>query len=405
MRQIRIGFIGAGHRSRNLMRQCLSFPELEVAAVCDRVEGRLAKVREAEGSSTLACYAEYTEMLRDASLDAVYVTVEPENAAQLSIQAMEAGKHVISEVPMTYSLEACWDLVLAVERTGMKYQLGEQIRHAPFARAWRKLVADGTLGKIVHGEGQYLHGMGDNVYWLDRRTGERLTPEQAAINPDAIKSRHWTQGHAILYLPHELSPMLSILDDRVVRVVAMGTRQQSYLYPWLPNPDYEVALMQTAKDTVLRLSAGFTILQPKRGKLGEHWYSLIGTQGSVETNRANCDKMKLWLPKERQPNEPQELMWTYDGQDLPPAAVKSGHGGTDYWPLRNFINSIRDDQPVEMDVYAAADATAPGILAAQSIDLGNQPLDVPDFRPGPHRRRGEAPRDRERATAGAAIHA
>jgi hypothetical protein len=46
---------------------------------------------------------------------------------------------------------------------------------------------------------------------------------------------------------------------------------------WLPIPDYESALMKTATGSVLRLSAGFTILQPTRDGIGRHWYSVMGT--------------------------------------------------------------------------------------------------------------------------------
>lgn len=387
---VRIGFIGTGPRAQGLIRNCKLVDGIRITALCDKYETLLAKAHQATADPDVKCYTDHSKMLKEADLDAVYVVVEPSNCPDLVVESLEAGKHVLSEVPAAQSIEACWALVTTVEKTGLKYMLGEQVRYRPFVREWKRMIEDGTLGKIVYAEGQYLHGMTDDRFFMDPDTGARLTVEEAEQHPNPRKSRFWHSTHPILYLPHELSPMLHALSDRVTSVVCMGTRPQSYVHEWLPKSDLETALMHTEKDTVLRLSCGFTILMPSVSLTGCHWYSMMGTKGSVETHRANTDKMKRWRPTS-QKDEPEEIMWDYDRSQVPAEALKSGHQGADYWPVRYFVEAIENDTVPEMDVYKAVETAAPAVLAAQSAEQDGVRLKVPEFRPGPHREPGHMP--------------
>ncbi|MCK4590999.1 MAG: hypothetical protein KAT86_04535, partial [Candidatus Latescibacteria bacterium] len=193
--------------------------------------------------------------------------------------------------------------------------------------------------------------------------------------------------HPIYYLPHELSPLLHILDDRVVSVSAMGTRKKSYAAPEIGRSDIEVALMHTEKDTVMRLAAGFNI--PRGGP--HHWYHLLGTEGTVETKRSDLDEDMLWL-SDSYMEAPAKMNWGWKHTSIPREALESGHSGADYYPMANFIESIVEDTTPPLDVYRAVETAAPAILAAQSIDEGSVCLEVPDFRPGKNRAKGQEPK-------------
>ena len=83
----------------------------------------------------------------------------------------------------------------------------------------------------------------------------------------------------ILYCTHSLAPLLHVLDDRVVRVTCMATRRPSYYLEeevgaQVPLPDIQVALMHTAKDTILRMAVGF--VSPMPGPEPHHYYHLLG---------------------------------------------------------------------------------------------------------------------------------
>jgi predicted dehydrogenase len=391
MNTLRIGLIGCGPRGCTLVNTCRPIGDVRINALCDKFAARIDEAASfmPEGQ-TPARYTDHHEMLRDADIDAVYVVVEPENCPDLVVDALEAGKHVISDVPMSFTLEGIWKIVLAVERTGRKYMLGESTRYWPFIDQWKKFVDDGTLGDVICAEGQYLHGMGRDRYYQHPDTGARISLEEAAALPNPKKARTWNMSHPILYLPHEISPLLRVIDDRVTSVVCMGTNGPSRVHPFFPHPDIEMALMKTSRDILLRMSAGFTAHQPRKEITMYHWYSVMGSKGSVETHRTDHDKMKLVLV-EGDKAVAREVWYDFDRENTADEILASGHGGLDYFAVRYFADAVLHDQPPAMDVYASADSAAPAILAAESAARGGVQLDVPDFRPGPHRKAGAMP--------------
>jgi len=390
-KKVRWGVVGLGHRGQYLATLYHRIiPNSTVVALCDRFEMRAADALKALGDPDVMIYTDYDRMLKEAPIDAVAVIVEPENNADIVCRALESGKHVLCEVPLCYTIKDCWRIITTVEKTGLKFQMAEQTRYGAYVKAWKKMVDDGTLGKILYCEGQYLHGMAPDRYWIDAETGSPVTIEEAKRSKRKLKkSRFWHMKHAIFYLPHELSPLLHILGDRVVRVVGMATRPKSYRYEWLPVSDIEVALMHTKNDTVMRLMTGFVVATLQGS---EHCNRMIGTSGWVEQPRTYSEKGKLWLA-DRYMADKADITWDYrDAWELPHAAATTGHGGLDYYPGANMVDAILHDAPLEMDVYASADTAAPAILAGISIEKGSIPLDVPDFRPGRDRKPGQMPK-------------
>ena len=181
--------------------------------------------------------------------------------------------------------------------------------------------------------------------------------------------------------------MLKVLDDRVVEVVAMGTRGPSYAHPQMKSPDMQIALMKTEKDAILRMAASFAQPHPH---LNYHWYALYGTAGRVEWKRADRDLPKLWLANS-QMHDLAEVDWRHERTDAPPEARGSGHGDADYYVHATFRDAVLGIRPLEFDVYKAMDTAAPAILAADSIDQGSKLLQVPDFRPSARRPAGQMP--------------
>lgn len=383
MDDIRFGIVGLGPRGRSWTRTIDNVDGARLVALCERFGPLLDEAARIVRDGDVVAHRDFGDMLNSPQVDAVVVTVEPHNQPDIICRALESGKPVICEVPLAYTLEDCWRIVLAVERSGLPFSMAEQLRYSGHVMAWRKMVEGGDLGKILFAEGQYLHGMGPEKFWLDGETGRPLTWEEADAHPNAVKSRMWYMPHPILYLPHELSPLLKVLDDRVSRVTCLGTRGESYYYQGFPVPDLEVATMGTCKDTVLRLAAGFNALTPAP----VHWFSVMGTKGSVETNRSEDDTPKIWLANGGAKSKTVANWETV----LPEAAARTGHWGLDYFPLADFIDAIRRGRSPEMDVYTAADTAGPAILAARSAEEGGRPFDVPDFRPGPNRSEGSRP--------------
>ena len=281
---VRIGIVGLGPRGRlSWMKNLLRIETCRVTALCDRVDALVGQAYREAGDPDIACFTDYGEMLEKADVDAVAIVTAPHDQPDLICRAMEAGKHAACEVSLTYDMDDLWRVVVAVERSGLKFQMAEQVMYHPFVKAWRRLVREGELGHVIFAQGQYLHGMTPDRFWVDSETGERIDLDAAADHPRAAKSRMWNWfPHPILYMATDLGPILTVLDDRVTRVTCMGTRTQSYYYEGIPASDIEVALMHTEKDTIVRMAVGFTYATPR----DHHWWHLEGTKGKVETARS-----------------------------------------------------------------------------------------------------------------------
>ena len=389
MDNIRIGFAGMGPRGRHWLSNIQRLGSIEIIAVCEKT-GPLLEAALASVQGEVKGYRDFSTMLKDGGVDAVVIVVEPENNPDLVCEALESGKHVLCEVPLAYTVRDCWRVVLAAEKAGtrgIKFAMAEQVRYSPYILEWKKMVDNGSLGRVLFAEGQYLHGRTDNRYWHDGETGEKITWEQARSRPNARKSRAWSMPHPILYLPHELSPILKVLSDRVTRVTCMATRQGSYINEDFPVSDLEVALMHTEKDAVMRMLTAFAAPTPSP----THWHHIMGTKGCVETNRSTKDSMKMWLAESHLKSKVDVEWENTSYQPAPPGAKGSGHGNLDYYPADDFITSIIEDRSPELDVYGAAETAAPAIIAGVSAENGSIPLSVPDFRPSESRAPGEEP--------------
>jgi predicted dehydrogenase len=385
---IRIGVAGLGTRGALAWIPLLQrIPGYRITAICDPLaalhERSLAQISYRQEVRT---YTNYEEFLADDSIDAVALTVRCEEQGALAAQALEAGKHVNSEVPAAHSLEDCWRIVLATERTGKVYQLAEQVRYAGYVDAWHKLVKSGQLGHVTYAEGQYFHYYVEKSF-QDPATGRFFMPEESRTHPEAKPTWLWHMP-PIHYIIHDFSPLLKILDDRVIEVTAMSTRAPSYAHPELGAPDMQVALMKTEKDTIMRLATSFNQPMPKNDY---HWLQLLGSKGALEWRSTDYEKPKMWL-KELQMFDMADVDWRYQRTDEPAEARGTGHSNMDYYVHASFRDAVLGRAPLDFDVYKAMDATAPALIASESIAKGSQLLTVPDFRPGPERKAGEMPK-------------
>jgi predicted dehydrogenase len=388
MDQIRMGLVGLGHRGLHWARLLQRMDGYSITAICDPIMA-LHQAALDLIESPVSAYERYSDILEDQNVDAIALCVRCPEQGALAAMALEAGKHVNSEVPAAHSMEDCWRIVTQVEKTGLVYHLGEQTRYWGFVDAWRDLVARGRLGRVTFCEGQYIGYYGTRQFFRDPNTGTPYSIEELKDHPEAEPTWLHTMP-PIHYLPHELSPMLKVLDDRVIQVTAMSTTAPSYSHPEIGQPDIQVALMKTEKDAILRMATGFTQKVPS--KRGHHWYQVMGTDGCLEWKRSERGKPMLWFA-DAQMHDMAEVDWRFERSDAPGEARQSGHGDADYYVHATFRDAVLKGTPLEFDVYKAIETAAPAILAAESIDQGSKPFTVPEFRPGEERAPGEMPKE------------
>jgi predicted dehydrogenase len=146
--RLRVGFLGAGARAHQLMDAARDVSTIEIVSLCDAYTGRAERGRaRAGGAATIV--ADYRAILDDRSIDAVVIATPDHWHHRMALDALDAGKDVYIEKPMTYTVDEGLDIVKAVDRTKRILQVGSQgVSGVETAQA-RAIVQSGRLGQIT----------------------------------------------------------------------------------------------------------------------------------------------------------------------------------------------------------------------------------------------------------------
>lgn len=366
MSRLRIGVLGLG-RGRTHVRNYAHLDDVEVIGCADRFEHLREAVRDVVPGAALV--EEYDELLA-MEPDAIVVATNGRCQAEHSVKALNAGCHVISEVPGAFTVEEVHRVVAAAQLSGKQYMLAENSSFWDFVRYFRKWVVAKRIGEVSYCEGEYIHYLPATL----------LRPDNTRVSPLAAREEGlcdlppcWRADQPpIQYLTHELGPLLEILDDRVVSVVC---REGPWWQEEAPlRADVQTALFQTAAGRLIKITVSLNTQRPD-----PHNYRLMGTLGAAE-----------WYRHERFARLNDREMGVRDGWKVynidlaaPQDDTSTGHAGADLKTAYYFSRALLQNRPVPIDVYRMCDYTLPGILAAQSARLGGQPITVPDIRTGP----------------------
>ncbi|EXX87271.1 oxidoreductase [Paenibacillus darwinianus] len=149
MAKVRIGIIGCGGIATGKHLPSLAkVEEAELAAFCDIVLERAEEAKTKFGSAEAVVYEDFRELLKDRTIDVVHVCTPNDSHADITIAALEAGKHVMCEKPMAKTAADARRMLEAAERTGRKLAIGYQNRYRPDTRYLKDACANDELGEI-----------------------------------------------------------------------------------------------------------------------------------------------------------------------------------------------------------------------------------------------------------------
>ena len=138
--------LGVGRRHAEAYAQ---LPESQLVALCDNDEGRLRAVNADYG---VAPYRSAEALLQDDRVEVISVATPHPSHAELAIAAMESGRHVIVEKPMTVDLDEADAMIACARRTGRKLAVIFQRRFWPASLRVRAAIEKGKLGDLVSGD-------------------------------------------------------------------------------------------------------------------------------------------------------------------------------------------------------------------------------------------------------------
>jgi len=372
MKKLRLGCVGLG-RGAGLCMIAAQHPQVEVVALCDsnmpehEKPGRIAHDLRARGAPLEKTYDRFEDLLGH-DLDALLVTTPPAFHARQSIEALNRGWHVLSEIPAASDYDEARRLVQAVRASSKVYMFGENCCYWGILCSWKEMVRAGRLGKIFYAEGQYIHDLPQFV------EPEKIRQQYPEGSTEHATGKTWrTDYEPIRYCTHETGPLLTILDDRIVQVAALSS--ESHVRPGVGKYDMQVALCRTAKGVIYKEMAGFNVVREP----GFHYYCMYGSLGTVEY-RNDTDKAYGFFRDIPGLERPMEMPISTRPLISLPGWAAEGHGGADGAMMIDFIDAALAGGPSPIDVYRGLDFSLPGIAAAQSAARGGEWTEVPDPR-------------------------
>lgn len=156
-RIVKVGIIGCGGIGTQKHMPALSkLKNVEIVAFCDIIEKRAQNACKKFGTADAKVYVDYKELLKDDSIEVIHVCTPNRSHSFISIDAMEAGKHVMCEKPMAKTTKEAKDMVEASKRTSKKLTIGYQNRYRDDSFYLKRACENEELGEVYYAKAHAL---------------------------------------------------------------------------------------------------------------------------------------------------------------------------------------------------------------------------------------------------------
>lgn len=358
-KKVKLGCIGLGPRGAGLYKMATLLNNVELYAVCDQNEETLAKFKhtmEVEKNVQGIQYFNNIEDFLKSDVEAVIVATHVSTHSDISIQCMDAGKHVLCEIPNISSFEEATKLGKAVKaHPELKFMVAENCCFWAFINSWKTMYEEGLLGDVVYAESDYIH---PHEGEFDR-------------NPDGSVKMTWRSYlTSIHYLTHNLGPLLYILDDTCDEISGFipGFNPIEEAHPAPPNG---VIMVKTKKGVLIKIFIGFGVHHTCR-----HNFEMYGSKGSLEYRRRKetQEPGSLGYFKSIPNTKGEVVIPAFDGY---PGASEEGHGGADPKMMQAFVDCIINDTKPPLDIEFGINIALPGLIGEESFKNGGKTIKMP----------------------------
>ncbi|WP_022907686.1 Gfo/Idh/MocA family oxidoreductase [Curtobacterium sp. B18] len=406
---ISVGMVGAGQFAPQFAKLFKLHPDVDRVYVTDLVDDRATDLVESQHLD--GTFPDFDAVLAS-DVDAVAIFTQRWTHGPLVVQALRAGKHVYSAVPMAISVEEIRTIIEAVRETGLTYMMGETSYYNPATVFARSKVAEGAFGRVFYAEGDYVHDMDLGFYAAYQFSGGDDWKRTASYPP-------------MLYPTHSVGGVLGAIPGHAVSVSCIGVRDDrgdgvfdKDVSQFDNDFSNATALFELDNGGVMRINEMRRVGYPSH--IRESRFRYFGTEASFE----QLAKVSVWQDKEdsRDISDQIDTQATmelddprlagvdpslrdafvsgyaavHDTDRLPAeyAGVPTGHEGSHQFLADDFVRAVVDRTLPPVNAWTAARFTLPGIVAHQSALQGGVRLEVPDF--------GDAPTPADAAASGAA---
>jgi predicted dehydrogenase len=181
--RLRLGIIGCGGIVRehiDSLLPMLAEENIEIATLCDVYDRRARQyakqIEEKQAAPTQV--GDYRRVLEDPDIDYVLIATPEHSHAHITLDALDAGKHVYVQKPITHTIEEAQAIVAKVNGTPLKLQVGVQGTADDSYRVAREAILAGTIGKVVSAQIDYVRDYAlDNGPWRTGAKGDKPLPD------------------------------------------------------------------------------------------------------------------------------------------------------------------------------------------------------------------------------------
>lgn len=404
--KVRLAIIGTGLRGQNHLELVLRRTDADLVAICDIDDRMLTMAKELISKSGKKMPQVYTgdnqawkRLLEKEKLDGVIIATPWEWHKPMIIGALDAGiKYVGTEVILGITLQDHWDVVKAAEKYNANIMMLENVCYRRDVMAVLNMVRQGLFGELIHLQGGYQHDLRE----VKLNDGIHPYGHGVEFGEKGFSEAKWRTNHSVyrngdLYPTHGIGPIANYINinrgNRFLSLCSFSSKSRG-LHNHIvkqggenhPNAKVRFKLGDVVTTSIDCANGETILLQhdtslPRPYSLG---FRVQGTEGLwMDVNKSIYiqeksakndlwDDAKAWFDKYDHP------LWARWSKETEGA----GHGGMDFFVVHAFIESVKRKQPTPLDVYDAASWSAITPLSEQSIELGHETVEFPDFTSG-----------------------
>jgi predicted dehydrogenase len=365
-RQVNVAIVGLGFGAE-FIPIYQKHSHANMYAICRRSATELHKIGDAFGVEKR--YTRYEDVLADPEVDFVHINSPIPDHAWMSIEALKAGKHVMSTVPMATTIDECRQICELVKQTGLKYMMAETVVYSREFLFIKQMFEQGELGKIQYMQASHPQDMeGWPEYW------ERMIPMH--------------------YATHVVSPVLGLVRGRAEYVSCFGSgtineriAQKSgnrfavqSCHIKIKDSDIAAHVWRFLFDTARQYRESFDVYGSKRSF---EWALLEGEEHVIHTAKKPEPEMpeRVAVPDYAHllPQEIRQFTSTIQDAKHLSFIQGAGHGGSHPHLANEFVSALIEDRDPWPNAVTSANWTCVGICADQSARKGGEIVRLPDF--------------------------
>jgi predicted dehydrogenase len=394
-----IGIVGAGQFAGAFAKLFNAHPGVSRVTATDVLPDRSATL---VGELGLAGVEDDFDAMLASDVDAVAIFTQRWTHGPLVVQALRAGKHVYSAVPMAFTIEEIGAIIDAVKETGLTYMMGETSQYNPSTVLARQKAGKGAFGRLFYAEGDYVHDMDHGFYAAYQYSGGADWKRTASFPP-------------MKYPTHAIGGVLGAWSTHAVSVSAVGVPDQRgdgvfdrSVSMFANDFSNATALFETADGGSMRTNEFRRV--GLAGGVPESRFTFYGTEGILEQNSQST----LWHERSGHLDDLSELVrpgWAtgaddpvlanvdprlhdsfisghapvHDTSGLPVEfkGLGNGHMGSHQLLVHDFVTAVNEQTLPSVNAWVAARYTLPGIVAHESALRGGERLRIEDFGDAP----------------------